>query len=524
MQKNINNLTKTFIKIGFIATFAFAFAATVNVSVNKDFSLSAAVALADDAGGGGGDGGCCGGGSDYGGGGYDAGTGSDYGNSIGTGGSDGGSSYTTTVYTPVYVAPTTSIYPAPATITVGSGSTLTWSSTNATSCVLNGGQFSNTPVGIYGSTAVYPSATTQYSVRCTGAGGSSTSYTTVTVTQVATAVTADINTSPKTITSGAASTLSWTSTGATYCVLNGGQFNNQNVGVNGSMAIYPTATVNYTITCHNGTNSATDTDYVTVNNVVNNPTATITANPSTITNGNNTMLTWSSTNATYCVLNGGQFSNYRVAVSGSVSASPTVGTNYTVTCYNDAGASAASTTYVNVTTAACTNGATNAPYCNLCPAGQTLVNNVCTVVVNSITADINVNPGSITSGSAATLSWNSTNATYCVLNGGQFNNQTVAVSGSTTIYPTANTSYTIQCYNAAGQNASDNAYISVTTANNLPTVTIYPSQYSITSGGQVTLNWSSANASYCSATPWPYSGSKSLSGSELVTLHNTKSP
>jgi hypothetical protein len=53
MQKNINNLTKTFIKIGFIATFAFAFAATVNVSVNKDFSLSAAVALADDAGGGG---------------------------------------------------------------------------------------------------------------------------------------------------------------------------------------------------------------------------------------------------------------------------------------------------------------------------------------------------------------------------------------------------------------------------------------------------------------------------------------
>jgi hypothetical protein len=69
--------------------------------------------------------------------------------------------------------------------------------------------------------------------------------------------------------------------------------------------------------------------------------------------------------------------------------------------------------------------------------------------------------------------------------------------------------------------ANDSTYVSVNQVQNLPTVSIYPSSYSITAGGQVTLNWSSTNASYCTATPWPYSGNKNVSGSETVTLNNT---
>lgn len=529
MQTNITNITKTFIKLSFIATFAFVAAASFDLKITNDFAFSTSnVAFADDGGGdSGGDGGCCGGGDSGSGwgGGYDAGTGSDYGNSIGTGGSDGGSSYTTPTYIPItYAAPTTAISPNPASIVYGNGSTLTWSSTNATSCRLNGGNFSNVLVGISGSVAVYPTATTQYSITCTGMGGTSTSYTTVTVTPVtALAPTADINSNPGNVNSGSASTISWSSLNATYCILNGGQFSNVTVGITGSYTVFPTANTTYTITCYNAAGqTATDSTTVTVTAVQNNPTATITANPSTIVSGNNTVLTWGSTNATYCKLNGGQFNNFTVGASGTVNAQPTANTTYTVTCYNDAGASANANTTVTVTNNNyCSNGATNPPTCNICPAGMVLINNVCTTIVNNITADINVNPGSVYSGNAATLSWTSTNATYCVLNGGVYNNQNVTTSGSYTVYPTANTNYSINCYNGSGQTATDNAYVTVNTATNLPTVTISPSSYVVNSGSNVSLYWSSTNATYCSATPWPFSGSKNTAGTESVVMNNT---
>jgi Right handed beta helix region len=66
----------------------------------------------------------------------------------------------------------------PTSIVQGNSSTLTWSSTNATSCT--GTNF--TPTGTAGSVQVSPSVTTTYLLTCTGAGGTAMSGTTVTVT------------------------------------------------------------------------------------------------------------------------------------------------------------------------------------------------------------------------------------------------------------------------------------------------------------------------------------------------------
>lgn len=72
-------------------------------------------------------------------------------------------------------APTDTLSASPTTITAGQASTLSWSSVNATSCT--GGNFNASDTS--GSAVVYPTATTTYSVSCSGAGGSVTAQVTV---------------------------------------------------------------------------------------------------------------------------------------------------------------------------------------------------------------------------------------------------------------------------------------------------------------------------------------------------------
>jgi hypothetical protein len=74
-------------------------------------------------------------------------------------------------------APTASLSANPTTISPGQSSTLSWSSTNASSCT--GGGF--TASGTSGSAVVDPAVTTAYLVTCSGDGESATAMATVTV-------------------------------------------------------------------------------------------------------------------------------------------------------------------------------------------------------------------------------------------------------------------------------------------------------------------------------------------------------
>jgi hypothetical protein len=77
-------------------------------------------------------------------------------------------------------APTLTLSANPASINAGQSSTLTWSSTNATSCTASGGWTGTKAIS--GTQSVSPNTTTTYTLTCTGAGGSASQSATVTAT------------------------------------------------------------------------------------------------------------------------------------------------------------------------------------------------------------------------------------------------------------------------------------------------------------------------------------------------------
>lgn len=77
--------------------------------------------------------------------------------------------------------PTVSLTANPSTINSGSSSTLSWSSTNATSCSASGGWSGSKATS--GSQSVSPTATTSYTLTCTGSGGSANDSVSITVNQ-----------------------------------------------------------------------------------------------------------------------------------------------------------------------------------------------------------------------------------------------------------------------------------------------------------------------------------------------------
>lgn len=78
-------------------------------------------------------------------------------------------------------APTATLTANPTSVTQGSSSTLTWSSTNSTSCSIDNGVGAVTP-NVTGTSVVTPTVNTTYTLTCTGAGGTATSMASVGVT------------------------------------------------------------------------------------------------------------------------------------------------------------------------------------------------------------------------------------------------------------------------------------------------------------------------------------------------------
>ncbi|XKT74229.1 MAG: hypothetical protein ACJKTH_02655 [Patescibacteria group bacterium UBA2163] len=354
-------------------------------------------------------------------------------------------------YTVVAPAPTTSLSASPSSITRGDNSTLSWSSTNATSCSGNGFNTSNRTSG---SVSVSPNSTTNYSVTCTGGGGSDSDTARVTVNDPPPEPTANISVNPSTIIRGNSSTLSWSSTAASFCTGSGFSTSNR---TSGSVSVSPNSTTNYSVTCSGTGGSDSDTARVTVNDPA--PTTSLSASPSSITRGDNSTLSWSSTNATSCSGNGFNTSN---RTSGSVSVSPNSTTNYSVTC-TGGGGSDSDTARVTV------NDPPPEP-----------------------TANISVNPSTIIRGNSSTISWSSEDATGCTGSGFSTSG---ATSGSRTISPPSSRNYSVTC---SGPGGSDSDTAGITVNDPAPTASLSVSPSSITRGETVTLSWSSNNATRCS--------------------------
>jgi len=230
----------------------------------------------------------------------------------------------------------------PTTISSGGSSTLNWTSTNAASATLNGAA-----VSVNGSQVVSPTSTTTYTFIAKSAAGATTSaQAVVTVGSTSGTPTASISASPATIASGGSSTLTWSSTNATSAKLNG-----VSVAVSGSQTVSPTATTtyNFVATASSGT-TAQGQAVVTVSSG-GPPTAGISANPTSITVGSSSTLTWTSTNATSATLN-----TTSVPLNGSQVVSPTTTTNYRFTAVNASGQSDWGQVTVQVLGAGATTG------------------------------------------------------------------------------------------------------------------------------------------------------------------------
>ena len=157
--------------------------------------------------------------------------------------------------------PTASLGAAPATVASGSASTLSWSSTDATSCTASGswsGTKATSGTQSTGALAV-PSS---YSMTCTGTSGTSGAASVL----VKVIPTATIVANPTVVVAGGASTLTWSSINATSCTASGGW--GGALGTSGSQGTGAlSATTSYSLTCSGaGGTSSVDTATVTISN------------------------------------------------------------------------------------------------------------------------------------------------------------------------------------------------------------------------------------------------------------------
>lgn len=422
----------------------------------------------------------------------------------------------------------TSFTVTPSALQTGQSITLTWTTTNATSCTASNGTGSDgwsgaMPTSSAG-TSIGPINTAgsyNYALTCTGPGGTGApaSSSIVVTTAPPVAGIGFFTATPSSIQTGQSFTLAWASSAATSCAATGGTGSDAwhgSVATSSSAtSIGPIATAGsytYTLTC-TGPGGSSAPSSVVVHVTAAPPAASIaafTAMPSALETGQSTVLAWSSNNATSCTASGGTGSD---GWSGSVatsSAGTTVGPFnaagtyvYTLTCTGAGGASAPSSVSVNVSAAP--------------PPASILA--------------FSASPGTVQSGQSTTLAWSTSGATSCAASGGTGSdgwNGTVATSSAATVVGPLSTvgtiQYTLTCTGPGGASSPSNINVTVTPAVPAqPTVALKINNASpaqIQPGQSPTLTWTSTNATSCSASGGTgsdgWSGTRPISSAGVV--------
>lgn len=398
----------------------------------------------------------------------------------------------------VTAAPPAVTFTASSPVNAGSGSTLTWSSTGATSCTATGG-----PTGWAGAKAVAGTvlsaalfANTTFGLNCTGAGGTTTADDVV-VTVVTTPPAITITAAQSPLLYGGSTTIDWSVTNATACGWAQGFTPGSSAPLSGSRSTGQlTAATTYELACSNpGAQTARS---VTVG-VLPAPNPVITgfvASPDAIQSGEITALFWGSANTTACSIDNGIGSVNLVELSGENTGALTETTVFTLTCDGAGGTVASKTATVTV----------------LPP----------TVPVVSLTAT----PSEVASGSPSTLEWSSEYASTCTGYGGALWGAGTGITASSTPDTastgnlTANTAYAVECTSATGEQTIKNVNVTVTEAAPGPVVAIAASPNPIASGATSVLYWSSQNATSCEASGgWTGSrATESLGGETTAAL------
>jgi hypothetical protein len=228
--------------------------------------------------------------------------------------------------------------------------------------------------------------------------------------------------SPSNIMLGESSTLNYQSTNATSVTITPGV---GSVGLSGSVAVTPTTTTNYTITATGASGTSSCNVSVTVGLGTLPRIVQFSASPMTILMGQSSNLLWVVDNATSVSIS----SIGTVVLAGTQRVTPTATITYTLTATNQAGSVTAQAT-VNVTP------------------------------LPAPTVTLTANPTSSSApGSPIKLTCVTTNAASMILNSLQF----LPPSATTTVYPTANTTYSCLATGQGGQTVSQSVTVNVAT-------------------------------------------------------------
>jgi hypothetical protein len=167
-------------------------------------------------------------------------------------------------------APQATLTANPMSVAFQGTSTLTWTSTNATSCTASGNWAGNKALNGTESTGTL-TANRTYTLQCVNSVGASASASaTVTVGAPPATPTATLSINPTSIVSGNSATLTWSSSSAQSCQASGGWSGARGTsGTESTGAL--TATTSYTLTCTNSIGQASSPSTVSI---------TVTAAPS----------------------------------------------------------------------------------------------------------------------------------------------------------------------------------------------------------------------------------------------------
>ena len=373
--------------------------------------------------------------------------------------------------------PVVSLSTSAAAVEAGQSVNLSWSATNAESCLASGNWSGAKPTnGSEDSDALATDAT--FTLTCTGPGGSDSSAVSVSVTTPTPAPTLTLNASPSTVLAGESTTLSWNANNATTCVASNSWSGSR--PTNGSEQSGPlSADAAYTLTCNGPGGTATRTVSVNVETPPA-PNVSFSASATTIAHGETVALSWSASNATSCVASGGWQGDR--ATSGNEQLGPlTSDTAFTLTCSGDGG-----------TTGKTVNVVVDAP-------------SAPTITFTAASTDIE-------HGASTTLQWSADSATGCTASGDW--NGEKPTEGSQSVGPlTTNASFSLSCTGAGGT-TSQTVGVNVAPPP-APTLLFTAGRTSINSGESVDLSWSSDHTDSCTATGG-WSGSRATSGNTTV--------
>ena len=267
---------------------------------------------------------------------------------------------------------------------------------------------------------------------------------------------------PSTIDEGDSALLSWSITGAETASINNG-IGSVNVS-GGNVNVSPSTTTTYTLTAANAGGQTTATATLTVVPYVAPPVITsFTVTPTSIESGQSAMLAWQITGADTASIDNGIGSVNKTG--GSRSVSPSGSKTYTLTASNQGGTATASV-YLQVTA----------------PSQKP--------VITSFTAT----PTAIEKGQSSVLYWNISGA-----NSASIDNGVGAINPSTgtiSVFPTTNTTYTLTAINADGTSTSSVIVQVSTPVEPEPTIVSFgvaPS--SIQQGDSAVLSWVILDAS-----------------------------